>query len=66
MGGVPGKPQFGPMRAGALAQHVNESLAQMKGRFHILGPDCSVNPGAAGTQIEVVMNTVRAYHPPAH
>jgi uroporphyrinogen decarboxylase len=65
MGGVPGKPQFGPMRTEALARHVNESLDAMRGRFHILGPDCSVNPGSAPAQIETVMDAVRRYRPPA-
>lgn len=44
MGGLPGKPAMGAMAVGDVLQRARESLREMDGRFHILGPDCSINP----------------------
>ena len=45
LGGLPGKPAFGAMTAQAIQAHAQRALAEMRGRFHLLGPDCSINPG---------------------
>jgi len=45
LGGLPGKPAFGHMTPQAIHAHAYRSLEEMQGRFHLLGPDCSVNPG---------------------
>lgn len=45
LGGLPGKPAFGSMTAAQIQDHAHRSLREMQGRFHLLGPDCSVNPG---------------------
>jgi len=45
LGGLPGKPAFGNMTPEQIKAHGRKSLEEMKGRWHLLGPDCSVNPG---------------------
>ncbi len=45
LGGLPGKPSFGNMKPDEIQAHAYRSLTEMNGRFHLLGPDCSVNPG---------------------
>jgi uroporphyrinogen decarboxylase len=54
LGGLPGKPGFGRMTAQAIQRHARRSLDEMKGRFHLLGPDCSVNPGVDPDLLEAV------------
>jgi uroporphyrinogen decarboxylase len=45
LGGLPGKPQIGGMRPDALVARAHASIAETGGRKHLLGPDCSINPG---------------------
>ncbi len=45
LGGLPGKPAFGNMTPSEIQAHARRSLDEMGGRYHLLGPDCSVNPG---------------------
>lgn len=54
LGGLPGKPSFGNMTREAIHQHAHRSLQEMKGRFHLLGPDCSINPGVSPDLLAVV------------
>lgn len=49
LGGLPGKPQIGAMRPEALVECARASIAETGGRKHLLGPDCSINPGTPGT-----------------
>lgn len=44
MGGLPGKPEIGTMTVDVLQKKAQASLDEMQGRFHLLGPDCSINP----------------------
>lgn len=54
LGGLPGKPQIGAMKAEALVERARQSIAATGGRHHLLGPDCSINPGTP----EVLMRAV--------
>ena len=65
LGGAPGKPQFAALSAQALRAHVRRSLDEMQGQRHLLGPDCSINPGSPADLIAAVVDEVRAYRPPA-
>jgi len=65
LGGAPGKPQFAAMSAEALRAHVRRSLHERQGQRHLLGPDCSINPGTPSELIAAVVDEVRAYRPPA-
>lgn len=44
LGGLPGKPSIKSMHEAELLAHGQRSLDEMGGRFHLLGPDCSINP----------------------
>ncbi len=61
LGGLPAKPQFGTMTETALADHARRSLDEMKGRFHLLGPDCSINPDAPEGLMHAVGRVVRGH-----
>ncbi|MDE2612158.1 MAG: hypothetical protein KGL78_01850 [Burkholderiales bacterium] len=65
LGGAPGKPQFAAMSAAALRSHVRASLEAQGGRHHLLGPDCSINPGTPPELIQAVVDEVRAWTPPS-
>lgn len=61
LGGAPGKPSFGSMDADELFRHVTASLAEMDGRNHILGPDCSINSNSPPSLIDVVAEAAKSY-----
>ena len=63
VGGIPGKPAFGQMSAAQIASHVAASLIEMNGRAHILGPDCSVNPGVDEDLMLAVKQQVQSFRP---
>ena len=44
VGGLPAKPHIGSATAEALAGRARQAIAEMKGRWLLLGPDCSINP----------------------
>src|SRR5262249_56917024 len=44
VGGFPAKPDIGSATAAALASRARRAIAEMKGRWLLLGPDCSINP----------------------
>ncbi|MEQ1773472.1 MAG: uroporphyrinogen decarboxylase family protein [Burkholderiales bacterium] len=58
LGGLPGKPQIGSMRPEALVESARVSIAQTKGRKHLLGPDCSINPGTPDPLLHAVSAAV--------
>jgi len=60
LGGLPGKPSFGQMTPQAIHDHAYCSLREMQGRFHLLGPDCSVNPGADPALLAAVSDIDRS------
>lgn len=59
LGGLPGKPSIGSMSIETLKEKAARSLAEMQGRFHLLGPDCSINPDTAEALIAAVGDVVR-------
>jgi len=59
LGGLPGKPQIGGMRAEALVERAHRSIAETGGRHHLLGPDCSINPGTSGALLQAVGAAIR-------
>ncbi len=59
LGGLPGKPQIASMTEDALVAHARASLAETKGRFHLLGPDCSINPDTPEALMHAVGRFVR-------
>jgi uroporphyrinogen decarboxylase len=44
VGGFPAKPGIGSATTEALAARARQAIAEMKGRWLLLGPDCSINP----------------------
>lgn len=58
LGGLPGKPQVGAMHPHALVERAHASIAQTGGRKHLLGPDCSINPGTSDTLLRAVGEAV--------
>lgn len=66
LAGMPGKPQFGQMTPQALAAHVQASLEVTGGVNHVLGPDCSINPGTPDALIDGVLRAGRSFKPRAH
>jgi len=58
LGGLPGKPQIGGMRPDALVERARAAIAQTGGRKHLLGPDCSINPGTPDALLRAVGEAV--------
>jgi uroporphyrinogen decarboxylase len=44
VGGFPGKPDIAAFTGPALAARARSAIAEMRGRWLLLGPDCSINP----------------------
>jgi uroporphyrinogen decarboxylase len=44
VGGFPGKPEIAGFTGPALAARARSAIAEMLGRWLLLGPDCSINP----------------------
>jgi uroporphyrinogen decarboxylase len=44
VGGFPGKPDIAGFTGTALAARARSAIAEMRGRWLLLGPDCSINP----------------------
>jgi uroporphyrinogen decarboxylase len=44
VGGFPGKPDIAGFTGPALAGRARSAIAEMRGRWLLLGPDCSINP----------------------
>jgi uroporphyrinogen decarboxylase len=60
LGGLPAKPEIKSMTAAALVERTRKSLAEMGGRHHLLGPDCSINPDTPEELLHAVGAAVRA------
>lgn len=60
LGGLPGKPQIGEMTEVALVAHLRRSIEEMGGRYLVLGPDCSINPGIADNLLAAVGRAIGA------
>ncbi|MCC6250408.1 MAG: hypothetical protein IT499_21930 [Rubrivivax sp.] len=63
LAGMPGKPAFAQMAPEALAAHVRASLEATGGIGHVIGPDCSINPGAPDAPIDAALRAARAFRP---
>jgi len=57
--GLPAKPEIKSMTAQALVERTRKSLAEMGGRHHLLGPDCSINPDTPEELLHAVGAAVR-------
>lgn len=44
VGGIPAKPTIKTMTPEAVAERAERAIREMKGRWLLLGPDCSINP----------------------
>lgn len=58
LGGLPGKPQIAGMQPDALVARAQASIAETGGRGHLLGPDCSINPGTPDVLLQAVGETL--------
>ena len=58
LGGLPGKP-FAGMQAEALVERAQRSLRATCGCQHLLGSDCSINPGTSDALIHAVEAAVK-------
>lgn len=63
MGGLPGKPEIGTMSVDVLQARAQASLEEMQGRFHFLGPDCSINPDTPEELIHSVKPILAQFKP---
>ncbi|MBH1963349.1 MAG: hypothetical protein I8H77_03380 [Comamonadaceae bacterium] len=61
MSGAPAKPVIATMQPFELAAHVQRALEEMDGRFHILGPDCSINSNTSPELMDVIADTVKRF-----
>jgi uroporphyrinogen decarboxylase len=59
LGGLPAKPEIKTMTPEALVARARASLAEMGGRHHLLGPDCSINPDTPEALLHAVGEAVR-------
>ena len=59
LGGLPAKPEIRTMTREAIASRARASLAEMGGRHHLLGPDCSINPDTPEELLHAVGEVVR-------
>jgi uroporphyrinogen decarboxylase len=44
VGGLPAKPEIAGLPPAEVAARGRRAIAEMGGRFLLLGPDCSINP----------------------
>jgi uroporphyrinogen decarboxylase len=65
LGGLPGKPRIGAMSAEALAACARSSIAATGGHNHLLGPDCSINPGISDRLLHAAGTAAKAIPPRA-
>ncbi len=63
LGGLPAKPEIKGMTREALVARAERSLAETGGRFHLLGPDCSINPDTPEPLLHAVGERVRVPFP---
>lgn len=60
LGGLPAKPSIKSMTREELVARAERSIAETGGRFHLLGPDCSINPDTPEPLIHAVGERIRA------
>ena len=48
MGGLPAKPTIATLTRPAIADRTRAAMGEMKRRWLLLGPDCSINPETPG------------------
>lgn len=60
VGGLPGKPVFGQLAPGELAARARAAIAELNGRWLLLGPDCSINPDTPEENIQAAVDAARA------
>jgi len=60
LGGLPGKPAIGTMAEQALREKAVRSLKEMNGKYHLLGPDCSINPDTPDALMQAVGDLVKS------
>jgi uroporphyrinogen decarboxylase len=60
LGGLPAKPGIKSMTREALVARARAALAETGGRFHLMGPGCSINPDTPEELLHAVGEVVRA------
>ena len=58
VGGMPAKPHIATMTADALVARATAAVAEMTGRWLLLGPDCSINPDTPEALLHAVTERV--------
>src|SRR5262249_59234422 len=64
VGGFPAKPGIGSATTEALAARARQAIADMKGRWLLLGPDCSINPDTPEVLLHAAGAAARQTRPP--
>ena len=64
MGGLPPKPRFGETREEEFEALAEIACAEMKGRWMLLAPGCSVNPGTPDAMLASVAAVIGRLPPP--
>jgi uroporphyrinogen decarboxylase len=59
MGGLPGKPEIAATSGDALVTRARAAITEMRGRWLLLGPDCSINPDTPEPLLHAVATAVR-------
>jgi uroporphyrinogen decarboxylase len=59
VGGLPAKPSIASTTAEVLAERARAAVGEMKGRWLLVGPDCSINPDTPDALLHAVGAAVR-------
>jgi uroporphyrinogen decarboxylase len=59
MGGLPAKPEIAGLPPSDVEARGRRAIAEMGGRFLVLGPDCSINPDTPEAVIDAAMAATR-------
>ena len=60
VGGLPAKPSIATMEDSALVDRARSAIGEMNHRWHLLGPDCSINPDTPESLLHAVGTYVRS------
>src|SRR5262249_52656296 len=63
VGGFPAKPYIASTTAESLAGRARQAAAEMKGRWLLLGPDCSINPDTPEPLLHAASAAAREMRP---
>ena len=63
VGGFPGKPDIAGFTGPALAGRARSAIAEMRGRWLLLGPDCSINPDTPEPLLHAAADAAREPRP---